>query len=78
MSAFSAPNRRELLVATAAVGAMSMIPSAWATAAVDNSMRSFTVNIPQAELDELRQRIAVTRWPDEEIRKHGPGAPIAT
>jgi pimeloyl-ACP methyl ester carboxylesterase len=28
-------------------------------------MRSFTIDIPQSQLDDLRQRIAATRWPDE-------------
>lgn len=28
-------------------------------------MRSFEINIPQSQLDDLKQRIARTRWPDE-------------
>ena len=32
----------------------------------DRSIRPFTVQIPQAELDELRRRIAGTRWSDRE------------
>ncbi|TNH28021.1 epoxide hydrolase [Micromonospora orduensis] len=28
-------------------------------------MRSFRIEIPQSELDDLKQRIASTRWPDE-------------
>ena len=35
-------------------------------AAEDRSIRAFTVQVPQAELDGLRQRIAATRWPDRE------------
>ncbi len=27
--------------------------------------QSFKVNIPQATLDDLRERLARTRWPDE-------------
>ena len=34
--------------------------------AADASIRPFTVNVPQDELDELRRRIAATRWPDRE------------
>jgi pimeloyl-ACP methyl ester carboxylesterase len=29
------------------------------------SLESFTINIPQATLDDLRERLAQTRWPDE-------------
>ena len=32
----------------------------------DRSIRPFTVQVPQAELDELRRRIAGTRWSDRE------------
>jgi pimeloyl-ACP methyl ester carboxylesterase len=32
----------------------------------DRSIRPFTVNVPQAALDDLRRRIAATRWPDKE------------
>ncbi|HEX2228428.1 MAG TPA: epoxide hydrolase, partial [Candidatus Binatia bacterium] len=32
----------------------------------DRSIRPFTVQVPQAELDELRRRIAATRWSDPE------------
>src|SRR5262249_1955927 len=32
----------------------------------DRSVRPFKVQIPQAALDDLRQRIKATRWPDEE------------
>ncbi|TIP09208.1 epoxide hydrolase family protein [Mesorhizobium sp.] len=37
-----------------------------ASAAEDRSIRPFTVSIPQAALDDLRRRIAETRWPDRE------------
>jgi len=29
------------------------------------SIQPFTINIPQADLDDLRDRLARTRWPDE-------------
>ena len=28
-------------------------------------MRPFTIDIPQSQLDDLKQRLAATRWPDE-------------
>jgi pimeloyl-ACP methyl ester carboxylesterase len=31
----------------------------------DTEIRPFRIDIPQAELDDLRQRLADTRWPDE-------------
>lgn len=34
--------------------------------AEDRSIRPFTVSVPQQQLDELRRRIAATRWPDRE------------
>jgi pimeloyl-ACP methyl ester carboxylesterase len=33
---------------------------------MSNDIRPFTINIPQAELDDLDQRLANTRWPDRE------------
>jgi len=29
------------------------------------SIQPFTINIPQADLDDLRDRLARTRWPEE-------------
>ncbi|TIL37137.1 epoxide hydrolase family protein [Mesorhizobium sp.] len=37
-----------------------------ASEAEDRSIRPFTVSIPQAALEDLRRRIAETRWPDRE------------
>jgi hypothetical protein len=35
--------------------------------AVDaTAVRRFRVHVPQAELDELRRRIAATNWPERE------------
>ena len=36
------------------------------TATGDTSIRPFKVQVPQAALDDLRRRIAATRWPDKE------------
>jgi pimeloyl-ACP methyl ester carboxylesterase len=39
----------------------------------------FTVNVPQSALDELRRRIAATRWPDKEtVADQSQGVPLAT
>jgi pimeloyl-ACP methyl ester carboxylesterase len=60
------PTRRDLLAATAAAGAISMLPGTLRATAGDQSIRPFTASIPQDEIDELRRRIAATRWPDRE------------
>ncbi|TIL21989.1 epoxide hydrolase N-terminal domain-containing protein, partial [Mesorhizobium sp.] len=37
-----------------------------ANAADERSIRPFKVQVPQAALEDLRRRIAETRWPDRE------------
>jgi len=37
-----------------------------APGAHDESIRPYRIDVPQAQLDDLRQRIADTRWPDKE------------
>jgi pimeloyl-ACP methyl ester carboxylesterase len=48
------------------------------TAAEDPSIRPFKVQVPQAALDDLRRRIAATRWPDKEtVVDQSQGAQLA-
>ncbi|RWK41082.1 epoxide hydrolase family protein [Mesorhizobium sp.] len=54
------------LAAVLAFGLCIFSALANANAAEDRSIRPFTVSIPQAALEELRRRIAETRWPDRE------------
>ena len=43
------------------------------------AIRPFRVNIPQAELDDLRQRLLATRWPDHEtVADQSQGPQLAT
>lgn len=65
MSTFSL-TRRELFAVAVAAGAFA--PFAGATQAADRAdpIRRFTVKVPQEEIDDLRRRIAATRWPDTE------------
>lgn len=51
-----------------------------ATQAADKtSIRPFHVNVPEAELAELRTRINSTRWPDREtVTDESQGVPLAT
>ena len=58
----SSLHRRSFLASAAAVATVSMLPAA----AADNAIRPFRINVPEAELVELRRRIAATRWPDKE------------
>ena len=54
------------LISTLSVGLVVFASPGRAQEPEDRSIRPFTVQVPQAELDELRRRIAVTRWPDRE------------
>lgn len=54
------------LAAVLAFGLCIFSALANANAAEDRSIRPFTVSIPQAALEDLRRRIAETRWPDRE------------
>jgi pimeloyl-ACP methyl ester carboxylesterase len=50
-----------------------------AQAAGNDAIRPFRVNVPEAELVELRQRINATRWPDREtVADSSQGVPLAT
>jgi pimeloyl-ACP methyl ester carboxylesterase len=47
-------------------------------AAADQSIRPFKVHIPQAALNDLRRRLAATRWPDKEtVADQSQGAQLA-
>ncbi|MDN6875687.1 epoxide hydrolase [Pseudomonas citronellolis] len=45
---------------------LALVASANATANEDDSVRPYRIEVPQAQLDDLRRRIAATRWPDKE------------
>ena len=61
------PTRRELLAATAAAGAFSMLPGTLRAATTGGeTIRPFSVNFPQERIAELRRRIAATQWPERE------------
>jgi len=58
--------KRDILIASAAAGAFGLVASALRAASDGDAIRPFHVNIPQEALDELRTRIAATRWPERE------------
>src|SRR4051812_46745422 len=78
-TALLSPTRRELLAATAAGGAISMLPRTLHAAAGGDAIRPFTVSFPQEEIDELRRRVAATRWPEREtVTDTSQGVQLAT
>ena len=79
MSGISSPTRREMLAATAAAGAISMLPGTLHAASGGDAIRPFTVNFPQSDLDELRRRVAATRLPEREtVADSSQGVQLAT
>jgi hypothetical protein len=48
------------------------------TAVADAEVRPFRVDVPESDLDDLRRRIAATRWPDREtVPDRSQGARLA-
>jgi pimeloyl-ACP methyl ester carboxylesterase len=70
MPELSIPSRRQVLVASAATVMAGLVSARPAIAAEeageDGAIRPFSVHIPEADLIDLRRRIAATRWPDQE------------
>jgi Epoxide hydrolase N terminus len=61
------PSRRGFIAASLAALSLGLfVSSAHAGAPEDPSIRPFTFQAPQADLDELRRRINATRWPGRE------------
>ena len=46
-------------------------------AADATAIRPFTIEIPEADLEDLRARIAATRWPEKESRRRSVAGPAA-
>ena len=45
----------------------------------DTTIRPFTIDIPEADLEDLRARIAATRWPEKEtVEDPSQGVQLAT
>jgi len=58
--------RRQLLAASAATGAVSLLLGQFAAATETATIRPFHVSFPEQALVDLRQRIEATRWPARE------------
>jgi pimeloyl-ACP methyl ester carboxylesterase len=63
---FASPDYAQTMTTSDADAVVVAAAPATRQAAEDRSIRPFTVRIPQAELDDLRRRIAATRWSDRE------------
>ena len=58
---------------------MSTTTSPISVTPADTAIRPFRVNVPEAELVELRRRIAATRWPSQElVADRSQGVQLAT
>ena len=63
---FASPSYAQTMTTSDANAVVVGEAPATGQAAEDRSIRPFNVHVPQAELDDLRRRIAATRWPDRE------------
>ncbi|SDR49137.1 Pimeloyl-ACP methyl ester carboxylesterase [Paraburkholderia fungorum] len=72
------PRRRQILATSAAVAAAGLIPGTLFAATGGEPIRPFKANVPEAALDDLRRRIAATRWPAKEtVNDESQGVPLA-
>jgi pimeloyl-ACP methyl ester carboxylesterase len=80
MSALSlSSSRRSVLAASAAAFAVAALPARLRAETEDDAIRPFRVNIPEADLIDLRRRLAATRWPDRElVTDQSQGVQLAT
>jgi pimeloyl-ACP methyl ester carboxylesterase len=73
------PSRRSLLASSAAVAALGLLPVELLAATGDDGIRPFRIKIPEADLVDLRRRIAATRWPEREtVTDRSQGVQLAT
>jgi pimeloyl-ACP methyl ester carboxylesterase len=78
LSRSSLPTRRDFLATAAAAGAVGLLGTRPVAAAGDAVVRPFRIDVPEAALVDLRQRIAATRWPDREtVDDQSQGVPLA-
>ena len=68
-----------LVLATAAIPASADDRSETASKEDSKAIRPFRVNVPEAELTELRSRIKATKWPEREtVADASQGVQLAT
>jgi len=60
------------------MAASHLIPAQAQTPSSSDAIRPFKINVPEAELAELRRRISATRWPEREtVSDDSQGVPLA-
>jgi pimeloyl-ACP methyl ester carboxylesterase len=77
----SAQTRRSVLATTAIGVALSVLAEPNTADAIEtggsSAVRPFRINVPQAELDDLRRRILATKWPEREtVSDNSQGVPL--
>jgi len=79
VSVDSTPTRRSILATSAAAGVAGLMNAGVSAAAEGDVIRPFRINVPEAELTEMRRRIGTTRWPDREtVTDESQGVQLAT
>src|SRR2546422_11551106 len=72
LALFAVPTLNEMTMTETVTQAATQAPVA------SEAIRPFRVNVPQSALDDLRRRIAATRWPDKEtVADQSQGAQLA-
>jgi pimeloyl-ACP methyl ester carboxylesterase len=75
----SSSTRRSVLVASAAAGALNLLPTHIAAAGKNDAIRPFRVDVPEEALVDLRRRINATKWPEREtVTDATQGVQLAT
>ncbi|WP_404290243.1 epoxide hydrolase family protein [Microvirga sp. RSM25] len=73
------PNQPDLQAASAAAAALNMLSEDVTKPAEGDAIRPFRADIPEADLVDLRRRIAATRWPEREtVADDTQGVQLAT
>ncbi len=76
-------DRRQLVsvaaMGIAAAGAASLFPAHATQVAAGDAVRPFRIDVPEEQLDDLRRRLAGTRWPEKETAADdSQGVPLKT
>jgi pimeloyl-ACP methyl ester carboxylesterase len=72
-------DRRAFISSTTALCAGALLNAPLVAGAQSSDVKPFTVNIPDADLVDLRRRITATRWPDREtVPDSSQGVQLAT
>lgn len=68
-ASLASPSRRTVLGTAIAASVANLLPASLRAAPAIGDIRPFRVNVPEADLVDLRRRVLATRWPDRETVK---------